>query len=246
MPEHNKKNIPATHETISEAGEDVRRMFDEIAPHYDFLNHFLSMGIDRCWRKKVIKAARNHHPQTLLDVAAGTADLTIALATLPGISITGIDISEAMLAEGRKKVNQRQPDKNIILLQGDSENLPFADATFDMVTVAFGVRNFEHLEKGLAEMLRVLKKGGQLLVLEFSMPEKTLFKQLYHLYFKYFVPFIGAKISGHRFAYSYLPATVQKFPKNDTFVNILRQTGFTNAAFKPLTFGIVCLYSAEK
>lgn len=225
----------------------VAKMFDNIAPKYDFLNHLLSLGIDISWRKKTIRAIAPYHPTQLLDVATGTADLAIEAAkTLKPERIIGVDIANEMLEIGRKKLAKRSLDAVIQLETGDSENLRFADETFDAVTVAFGVRNFENLEAGLSEMYRVLKHNGALAVLEFSTPTLFPFKQLYNFYFSSILPFIGRVTSKDTRAYSYLYESVQAFPDRQRFEAILKQIGFSSVKSKQLTLGICTLYIAEK
>lgn len=225
----------------------VSTMFNRIAPYYDFLNRFLSLGIDTIWRKKAIDELRNEQPKFILDVATGTAD--VALETVKRLhpdKIIGIDISTEMLEIGKKKIKKRGLDTVIELLEGDSENLPFADNTFDAITVAFGVRNFENLEKGLTEMRRVLKEDGKLVVLEFSKPSIFPIKQMFNLYFKYILPAIGRLTSKDPRAYSYLYESVQAFPDGNDFVNILAKTGYKSNQCKPLTLGICSIYSGQK
>lgn len=226
--------------------ENVRRMFDSIAPNYDLLNHFLSLGIDRYWRKRLVKEASKREIRFVLDVATGTCDLPIALSKLCPDEIIALDISEEMLDIGRRKINQHIRDCKIQLLRADCERLPFPNECFDLVTVAFGVRNFENLEEGLSQMYRVIQQGGRVLILEFSIPTTFPVKQLYLFYFKYLLPLIGRIVSKHDFAYRYLPATVLKFPQGEEFSNILQSIGFTNIRMQRLTFGITTLYSGEK
>ena len=225
----------------------VSTMFNRIAPYYDFLNRFLSLGIDTIWRKKAIDLLQNEQPKLILDVATGTAD--VALETVKRLQpdkVIGIDISTEMLEIGKKKIKKRGLDTVIELQEGDSENLPFADNTFDAITVAFGVRNFENLEKGLTEMRRVLKEDGKLVVLEFSKPSVFPIKQMFNLYFKYILPTIGRLTSKDPRAYSYLYESVQAFPDGDDFVNILSKTGYKSNQCKPLTLGICSIYSGQK
>lgn len=225
----------------------VSTMFNRIAPYYDFLNRFLSLGIDTIWRKKAIDLLQNEQPKLILDVATGTAD--VALETVKRLQpdkVIGIDISTEMLEIGKKKIKKRGLDTVIELQEGDSENLPFADNTFDAITVAFGVRNFENLEKGLTEMRRVLKEDGKLVVLEFSKPSIFPIKQMFNLYFKYILPTIGRLTSKDPRAYSYLYESVQAFPDGDDFVNILSKTGYKSNQCKPLTLGICSIYSGQK
>lgn len=225
----------------------VSTMFNRIAPYYDFLNRFLSLGIDTIWRKKAIDLLQSEQPKLILDVATGTAD--VALETVKRLQpdkVIGIDISTEMLEIGKKKIKKRGLDTVIELQEGDSENLPFADNTFDAITVAFGVRNFENLEKGLTEMRRVLKDNGKLVVLEFSKPSVFPIKQMFNLYFKYILPTIGRLTSKDPRAYSYLYESVQAFPDGDDFVNILSKTGYKSNQCKPLTLGICSIYSGQK
>ena len=225
----------------------VSKMFDNIAPWYDFLNHFLSLGIDITWRKKAIRELKSIQPKTILDVATGTADLAIeANKQLSPDQIVGIDISNEMLEIGRKKIENRSLKNKIDLRLGDSENLPFPDNTFDAVTVAFGVRNFENLEQGMKEMNRVLKQGGMIVVLEFSRPTLFPFKQLYNFYFKNMLPIIGRITSKDPKAYNYLYESVQAFPDGKDFIEVMGKTGFKSAIHKPLTLGVCSIYRALK
>ena len=224
----------------------VRQMFDDISPKYDFLNHLLSFGIDRSWRNKLVKMVKRTNPATILDVATGTGDLAIALVRTGATRIRGVDISEQMLAVGIKKVADAGLDKLISFNTGDAEHLPFSDASFDVVTVAFGVRNFSDLAMGIREMRRVLKPGGKVYILEFSHPQSFPVKQLYHIYSRYFIPFAGKLISGNAMAYSYLPESVAAFPSGRDFVAILHQEGLENCGFRPLSSGIASIYSGQK
>lgn len=226
--------------------KQVALMFDSISRNYDLLNHMLSLGIDIRWRKRAIRLLKQYNPQYILDLATGTGDFAIQAASLKPRKITGIDISEGMLDIGREKISRSRLDNQIELLYGDSENLPFENNKFDAVIVAFGVRNFENLKKGLEEMERVLDKGGVGLILEFSKPAKFPFKQIYYLYFNYILPFIGKIVSKDHSAYQYLPESVKAFPDGDGFLNILRQTGFKNTRCYPQTFGISTIYIGEK
>lgn len=221
-------------------------MFDNISHRYDFLNHFLSLGIDRGWRKKAIKLIAPAQPKILLDVATGTGDFAIQALSLKPEKIIGVDISAGMLDVGRKKMDKRGITHIIEMIQADSENLPFEQNKFDAVTVAFGVRNFENLEKGLKEILRVMKPGALLAVLEFSRPKRFPFKQGYNFYFKTILPKIGSWISRDKAAYSYLPESVEAFPDGDDFLAILKKAGYKNVSCKPLTFGISSIYIAQK
>lgn len=231
-----------------EAGkkEQVARMFNNISRHYDFLNHLLSLGIDRGWRKRAIKLLRPLQPKQVLDVATGTGDFAFQALDLNPDKVIGIDISEGMLEVGRKKILKRNLSDKIELQRGDSENLQFEENKFDAVTVGFGVRNFENLEKGLKEIFRVLKPGGMLVVLEFSRPRKFPMAQLYRFYFKAILPKIGRLISKDKSAYTYLPESVEAFPDGMDFENILKQTGFKDTTCKPLTFGISSIYTGRK
>jgi demethylmenaquinone methyltransferase/2-methoxy-6-polyprenyl-1,4-benzoquinol methylase len=225
----------------------IASMFDRISPKYDALNHLLSLNIDKTWRKKAAKAALQNHPKTILDLATGTADLAIALAKRnPQAHIIGMDISEKMLDIGKEKVAKQNLENQIELRLGDAAALPFENGTFDAITVAFGVRNFEDLNKGLAEISRVLKPNGQAVILEFSMPEKFPVKQLYRFYFKHFLPKIGRWVSKDDGAYSYLPASVEKFPKPNAFSEMLASFGLRMQQMRSLSFGIATLYCAKK
>lgn len=227
--------------------KQVSEMFDAIAGKYDFMNRFLSMGIDRGWRKKAVKELREDKPQYILDVATGTADMAIKAAKMmqPHI-IIGIDISEKMLAIGRTKVAAAQLKTNIELLSGDSETINFADNTFDAVMVAFGVRNFENLQLGLREILRVMKPGAKLVVLEFGKPKAGLIKTVYHWYMGRVTPAIAKLFHQNKKAYKYLNQSSQAFPDRQQFVDILKDIGFSDTFFKPLTLGICCIYCGRK
>ena len=225
----------------------IAAMFDRISPKYDALNHLLSFNIDKVWRRKTAKAVAKSHPNTILDLATGTADLAIAVAKRnPQAHILGMDISEKMLDIGKEKVMHQNLANQIELRLGDAASLPFEDDSFDAITVAFGVRNFEDLGKGLSEINRVLKPGGQAVILEFSMPERFPVKQLYHFYFRRLLPFIGKLISKDNSAYAYLPASVERFPKPKAFLELLAQHGLIRGTVRPLTFGIATLYCAER
>src|SRR5665647_196429 len=227
--------------------KQVENMFDKIAYRYDFLNRFLSAGIDVGWRKKAIKELVSLHPKQILDVATGTGDFAItSYEILKPEKITGIDISEGMLEIGRKKIIKTGLQNQIELLNGDSEAILFDDNSFDAVTVAFGVRNFENLEKGLSEIKRVLRPGGKLIVLEFTRPSMPVIKQLYHFYMKYLTPKIGKIIAKNNDAYQYLNDSVFQFPEKENFIHILNQSAYRNAFYKTLTLGICTIYCAEK
>ena len=226
--------------------EQVAKMFDNISGRYDFLNHFLSLGIDIRWRKKAIKELTLLAPKLILDVATGTGDFAIQALDLCPDKVIGIDISEGMLDVGRAKMVARNLDQKIELRNGDSENIPFEENKFDAVIVAFGVRNFENLEKGLTEIFRVVKPGGKVVILEFSKPTSFPFKQLYNFYFKFILPGIGRLFSKDRAAYRYLPESVQAFPDGNDFLKILSGIGYKFTTCKPLTFGISSLYTGTK
>lgn len=228
--------------------EQVAKMFDNISPRYDLLNHLLSMGIDVLWRKKAISLLRKRkpHPEMLLDVATGTGDFALEALSLSPDKIIGVDISGGMLEVGRKKMAKRGLSDRIEMIQADSENLPFQDNMFDAVIVGFGVRNFENLRKGLSEMNRVLKPGGVVTVLEFSKPRSFPFKQLYNFYFMNILPRVGSMISKDKSAYTYLPESVQAFPDGKDFLKILEETGYKQTAWKSLAFGISAIYVATK
>jgi demethylmenaquinone methyltransferase/2-methoxy-6-polyprenyl-1,4-benzoquinol methylase len=226
--------------------EQVALMFNNISPRYDLLNHLLSLGIDIQWRKKAIKLLKPLEPKNILDIATGTADFAIQSISLNPKEVTGIDISDGMLEMGREKIRKKSLDHLITLENGDSENLRFADNNFDAVIVAFGVRNFENLENGLAGMYRVLRKGGKVVILEFSKPSSFPFKQIYNFYFKSILPTIGNVISKDDSAYTYLPESVQAFPQGSEFLDILNKTGFKQTECIPLTFGICSIYTGIK
>lgn len=225
----------------------IAAMFDRISPKYDALNHLLSFNLDKVWRRKTAKAVAESQPKTILDLATGTADLAIALAKRnPQAHIIGMDIAKKMLEIGEAKVAKKKLDHQIELRLGDAAALPFDNETFDAVTVAFGVRNFEDLGKGLSEIHRVLKQGGHAIVLEFSMPDRFPVKRLYRFYFKHLLPFIGRLVSKDKRAYSYLPASVEKFPKPGVFSNTLASLGLEKCQIKRLTMGVATLYVSEK
>lgn len=227
--------------------EQVEQMFDHIAPTYDKLNHTLSLGIDRRWRKKAVKCLRQFHPQHILDVATGTGDFAILTArAMPLKQLIGIDISEGMMAVGREKVKQAGLSEVVQFQREDCTCLSFEENRFDAVTSSFGIRNFEQLDKALAEMCRVLKPGGHLVILELSTPEHFPMKQLYKFYSKAIIPLIGKCISQDNSAYTYLPASIKAFPQGEIMQDALLRAGFSQASFKRLTFGICTLYKATK
>lgn len=225
----------------------IAKMFDRISPKYDMLNHLLSFNIDKVWRLKTAKTVVQFHPKNILDLATGTADLAIQLAKLnPQAHIIGTDISEKMLEIGKAKIVKQGLENQIELLLGDAAALAFGDNTFDAVTVAFGVRNFEHLDQGLSEIRRILKPNGQVFILEFSMPEKFPVKQIYRLYFKHLLPKIGEWVSKDANAYSYLPESVEQFPKPSNFLRMLGDNHLTQSSIQQFCFGIATLYRAIK
>ena len=227
--------------------EEVEKMFDNISAKYDFLNHFLSLGIDHIWRRKTIKLISKKKPDFILDVATGTGDLAFAAEKKMKIKkIIGLDIYNGMLEAGRKKIKKKNLKDKLEFIQGDSENLPFEDDYFDAVMVSFGVRNFENLNKGLSEINRVLKANGGIYVLEFSKPKNFPIKQLFNFYSSYILPFFGSLISKDKSAYHYLPASVDAFPEGTAFINELEKVGFKTSSSKTLSGGIATLYSAFK
>jgi len=227
--------------------QQVEQMFDTISGEYDSLNRVISFGIDVKWRKKVVQLVADTEPESVLDIATGTGDLIINLAKKTNAQkLIGLDISEGMLSVGRKKITADGLDERIEMVQADSENMPFKDNSFDAITVAFGVRNFEHLEKGLTEILRVLKPGGIFIILETSVPTKTPFKQGYKIHCKYILPAVGRVFSKDKNAYAYLSESASVFPFGEALNNILRKIGFTNVVDQPQTFGVATLYTASK
>ncbi len=226
--------------------EVVKGIFNDIAPKYDLLNHLLSMNIDKGWRRKAMREIGENGKDILLDVACGTGDFAIAASRAGVKKVIGIDISSNMVEIGCRKVHELGLDDYIELKNGDSEHIDFPDNTFSTVTVAFGVRNFEHLEIGLKEMYRVLRSNGKVIILEFSMPEKFPMKQLYKFYFRHILPTVGGWISGNKDAYIYLPESVMKFPQGSNFLEIMSRCGFKQAKQYKLTFGIASLYVGLK
>ena len=225
----------------------VESMFDSIAWRYDFLNHFLSFGIDRLWRKRAIRIiSRSFRNPHILDVATGTGDLAIEAMKLDPSGISGIDISSKMLEIGKEKIIKKGLSDKITLMPGDSENIPFSENTFDVAMVAFGVRNFSDPLKGLKEMNRVLKVKGMIMVLEFSKPVRFPFRQVYYFYFRKILPFFGKLFSKDKSAYSYLPDSVMKFPDNEDFLRLLTEAGFTSCNQVKLTGGVASIYTAVK
>jgi len=225
----------------------VTSMFDKVAPYYDFLNRLLSLRVDVLWRKKALRMLKKNNPKNILDIATGTADLAIMSTKIwSPEKIIGLDISKEMLRVGQTKVDKKDLTSIISLEQGDSENLRFNDGSFDTVMAAFGVRNFENLERGLSEMNRVLQKNGTCMILEFSKPKIFPLKQIFNAYFKYILPVIGKLTSKDPKAYEYLYESVQVFPDYDNFASILKKTGFVDITYKPLSFGICTIYLAKK
>ncbi len=226
--------------------EQVAKMFNNIAPKYDLLNHSLSMGIDILWRKKAVKILRKSNPKKVLDIACGTGDFAIEDLNSGANEVVGLDISEGMVQVGIEKIKNKGLSDKVSLRVGDSENIDFPDNTFDGITVGFGVRNFENLEKGLSEMHRVLVPDGNLIVLEFSKPKKFPIKQLYFFYFKYILPKIGRLVSKDKTAYTYLPDSVNAFPDGKNFTDILEKVGFKSTKIVPCSFGIASIYVGTK
>jgi demethylmenaquinone methyltransferase/2-methoxy-6-polyprenyl-1,4-benzoquinol methylase len=226
--------------------EEVAQMFNNISANYDFLNHFLSLGIDHLWRKKAVKQLQKQQPKVILDLATGTGDFAIACLALNPEKIIGMDISSGMLEVGKQKMKKRAFDNIIDMQLGDSENMPFEDATFDAITVGFGVRNYENLEKGLGEMLRVLKPGGQAVILEFSKPKAFPVKQLFGFYSKILIPLFGKYISKDERAYTYLPESVAAFPEGTDMMNVLQKVGYHAHKQIRLSGGIASIYIGQK
>ena len=227
--------------------EEVREMFDNIAPKYDLLNHTLSMSIDRVWRRRVVGEVRRAKPGRILDVATGTGDLAIAMARrIRDVQVLGVDLSEQMLAVARRKIEARGLDGRIVLDRGDAERLAVADASVDVATVAFGVRNFGDLGAGLRELARTIKPGGKVVILEFSTPRNPLFRRVYGLYSHRLLPAIGGMISKDRKAYEYLPASVDEFPAPECFMAMMREAGFKDCRARSQSLGIAQIYTGEK
>ncbi len=228
--------------------ENIKEMFDGIAPSYDRLNHLLSLGVDKCWRRRALKEVVDGSVQQILDVACGTGDSTIALAkgAALGSRITGVDISEGMMALVMRKAAKEGVHDRIRLQAANAEALPFADESYHRVFCAFGIRNFEHKEKGLEEFLRVLKSGGKAVILELSVPTNRTVRRLYDLYFLHLLPWIGGLVSGNKTAYKYLPASVHAFPDPDAFCVFMRAAGFRDVRYKTFTLGLCRMYVGEK
>ncbi|UQD55928.1 bifunctional demethylmenaquinone methyltransferase/2-methoxy-6-polyprenyl-1,4-benzoquinol methylase UbiE [Flavobacterium sp. K5-23] len=240
------KNVTPYKNSVLGKKEQVAKMFDTISGNYDNLNRVISFGIDVKWRKKVLNIVSNTNPKSILDIATGTGDLAILMSQTKAEKIIGLDISIGMLEVGKKKIAAKNLSNTIEMILGDSENMSFDDNSFDAITVAFGVRNFENLEKGLTEILRVLKPGGIFVILETSIPEKTPYKQGYNFYSKNILPIIGKLFSKDDVAYGYLSESAAAFPYGEALNNILRKTGFIDVVALPQTFGVATIYSASK
>ena len=231
---------------IKERKRRIREMFNAIAGRYDLLNHLLSGGVDIYWRRRALNEVRHPRPRQVLDLATGTGDFALAAGRLGPCRVFGVDVSMSMLRLGAAKVGRRPQAGSVILLAGDAEELPFVRDSFDLVTGAFGVRNFGHIPTGMKEAWRVLKPGGEILVLDFSEPALPLFKQAYRFYFKRVLPLLGGLVSGNRQAYSYLPQSVDTFPQGPDFVRLLEGAGFVETRTTPLTLGISAIYQGRK
>ena len=226
--------------------EEVAQMFNNISARYDFLNHFLSLGIDHIWRRKAVNKLREIQPKRILDLATGTGDFAIALLKLNPTQIIGMDISSGMLDVGKNKMKAKQVSHIIDMQLGDSENMPFEDGYFDAITVGFGVRNYEHLEKGLSEMLRVTRSGGKIVILEFSKPKRFPIKQAFGFYSRFIIPFFGKRISKDEKAYAYLPESVAAFPEGKAFTDILSKLGYKHVDSTLVSGGIATIYTGIK
>jgi demethylmenaquinone methyltransferase/2-methoxy-6-polyprenyl-1,4-benzoquinol methylase len=224
----------------------VQNMFDSISIEYDFLNRLMTFGNDVKWRKKIYTIAKSYNPKNILDIATGTADIALEMSKIEGSNIIGLDISEKMLEVGRRKVSKKNLSDKITLISGDAENIDFKNEEFDLVTIGFGVRNFQDLEKGLKESHRVLNQGGKLIVLETSVPENSIIKFFYFLFSKSFIPFMGSIFSKDKTAYQYLQKSAEKFPSGKKFVSVLKKCGFTNVMVKPQMLGATSIYIANK
>jgi len=240
------KSVKPYNKANTSKKEEVAEMFNNISKRYDFLNHFLSLGIDKIWRKKAVKILGEVQPKVILDMATGTGDFAIESLKLNPEKVIGVDISEGMLNVGKTKMIKRKVDHIIEMQIGDSENLNFSDNTFDGYTVGFGVRNFENLQNGLSELLRVLKPGGRGVILEFSKPKKFPIKQYYHFHSKYIIPTIGKSISKDSSAYQYLPESIQAFPEGKDFIEIFEKVGYKNCSMKAVAGGIATIYWGQK
>ncbi len=240
------KSVVKPYNSDKSKKEEVAEMFNNISANYDFLNHFLSLGIDHLWRKKAIQQLKNTEVKKVIDIATGTGDFALASLKLNPEEVIGVDISSGMLEVGSIKMKKKGVDKTIKMILGDSENLNFEDNYFDALTVGFGVRNFENLERGLEEMLRVIRPGGKAVILEFSKPKKFPVKQVFSFYSKYFIPFFGKRISKDEKAYAYLPESVQAFPEGEEFKEILRKLKYKNVESILLSGGIATIYTGTK
>lgn len=240
------KNVKPYYTENKSKKEEVAEMFNNISGRYDFLNHFLSLGIDKLWRKRAVKELKAVNPKHILDIATGTGDFALSSLRLSPEEIIGVDISQGMLDVGVEKMKRKGVSGTIKMQLGDSEALKFEDNTFDGITVGFGVRNFENLEKGLADMLRVLRPGGKAVVLEFSKPKKFPVKQTFGFYSKRVIPLLGGSISKDKRAYSYLPESVEAFPEGQDFLNILKKVGFKEVKAIPVSGGIATIYTGVK
>ena len=240
-----RKTVTPYKESTDGKKDQVATMFNNIAPKYDFLNHVLSMGIDIKWRNRVNKMLHSEKVESILDIATGTGDLALTLHK-EGVKITGLDISAGMLEVGRQKIKEKGLENDIEFFLGDAENMPFPDNHFDAITVAFGVRNFANLEKGLKEMRRVLKPNGRVFVLEFSQPTSVPFKQIYNFYSRNILPTIGRVISNDKAAYTYLPESVAAFPYGQEFLDIMNNCNFKENSCRPVTMGIASIYTGKK
>lgn len=240
------KNITPYKDSDLGKKEQVAQMFDTISENYDGLNKIISFGTDAKWKQKILKMVTAKNPTTILDIATGTGDLAILFAKTSATEIIGLDISQGMLDIGKKKIEAQKLDTKIQMVLGDGENIPYADNYFDVITVAYGVRNFEHLEKGLSEILRTLKPGGQFIILETSVPTKFPFKQGYYIYTNFIMPTIGNLFSNDKKAYAYLSNSAQNFPFGEVLNNILRKIGFIEVVHLPQTMGVATIYTASK
>lgn len=246
MTETQKKVVKPYNNSDKTKKEEVAEMFDNISSRYDFLNHFLSLGIDKLWRKKAIKLLKPLQPKRIIDLATGTGDFAIAALKLNPDKIIGVDISDGMLEKGRLKMKKKGVENIIDMINGDSEDLPFDDNYFDALTAGFGVRNYENLEKGLSEMLRVIRPGGKAVILEFSKPKKFPIKQLFNFYSKRIIPVLGKTISKDSSAYAYLPESVEAFPEGKGFLEILEKVGYKEVEAQPVSGGIATIYIGVK
>jgi demethylmenaquinone methyltransferase/2-methoxy-6-polyprenyl-1,4-benzoquinol methylase len=244
--EEKKKVVKPYGKDDASKKEEVAEMFNNISEKYDYLNHLLSMGIDKLWRRKAVKILKEYNPKKVLDVATGTGDFAIAALKLKPDSVIGVDISKGMIKKGNEKLCRKGIQDKVVLQIGDSEKLDFKDDTFDGLTVGFGVRNYEDLEKGLSEMKRVLKPGGVAIILEFSKPKKFPVKQGFSIYSKYIIPKVGKSVSKDTNAYAYLPESVAAFPEGQDFLDILAKVGYKNTRSKMVSGGIATIYIGEK